>query len=117
MKPRHQSRVLPEISGQIYAADIFSLRTDTEWARKSYENAGFRLMENRQEEVVIDGMKRTVVFYEIRNNCGSRLVFPDEDAVFCTSLLPVDVTEINAADRPLRIFLTYDELHHMTRQI
>ena len=29
MKPRHQSRVLPEISGQIYAADIFSLRTDT----------------------------------------------------------------------------------------
>lgn len=46
---------------------------DNKWARKSYENAGFRLMENRQEEVVIDGMKRTVVFYEIRNNCGSRL--------------------------------------------
>lgn len=38
---------------------------DNTAARKSYENAGFCLVENRQEEVAIDGMTRIVVFYAI----------------------------------------------------
>ncbi|MBD5458327.1 MAG: GNAT family N-acetyltransferase [Lachnospiraceae bacterium] len=38
---------------------------DNTAARKSYENAGFCLVENRQEEVTIDGMTRIVVFYAI----------------------------------------------------
>lgn len=40
---------------------------DNKAARKSYENAGFRLMENRQEEVTIGESTRTVVFYVIEN--------------------------------------------------
>lgn len=44
---------------------------DNTRARKSYENAGFCLMEHRQEEVAIDGIARTVVFYEIENSHSS----------------------------------------------
>lgn len=40
---------------------------DNKGARKSYESAGFRLMENRQEDVMIDGVTRTVVFYAVEN--------------------------------------------------
>lgn len=34
-------------------------------AIKSYEKAGFKLLEGRQEEVIIDGVKRNVIFMEI----------------------------------------------------
>lgn len=34
-------------------------------ARKSYEKAGFRLLTDKQETVVIDGEEKGVVFYEI----------------------------------------------------
>lgn len=44
---------------------------DNTGARKSYENAGFCLVEHRQEEVTIDGIARTVVFYEIENSHSS----------------------------------------------
>lgn len=40
---------------------------DNKGARKSYENAGFYLIKDRQEEVTIDGITRTVVFYAIEN--------------------------------------------------
>lgn len=33
-------------------------------ARKSYENAGFRLMEGKQEKVVLEGVTRKVIFME-----------------------------------------------------
>lgn len=44
---------------------------DNTGARKSYENAGFCLAEHRQEEVMIDGIARTVVFYKIENSRSS----------------------------------------------
>lgn len=34
-------------------------------ARKSYERAGFKLLTNKQETMVIDGEEKKVVFYEI----------------------------------------------------
>lgn len=37
---------------------------DNVGARKSYENAGFRLIEGKQEEVTIEGVSRKVVFME-----------------------------------------------------
>ncbi|MDE5932989.1 MAG: GNAT family N-acetyltransferase, partial [Lachnospiraceae bacterium] len=44
---------------------------DNKGARKSYENAGFRLIKNRQEDVTIDGVTKTVVFYEIESSHSS----------------------------------------------
>lgn len=41
---------------------------DNTGARKSYENAGFSLMKDRQEKVTIDGFTRTVVFYAIEKS-------------------------------------------------
>ena len=62
-----------------YAFEELQLQTvflrvfaDNAAARKSYENAGFCLIENRQEEVAIGGIARTVVFYEIENSRGLR---------------------------------------------
>jgi len=40
---------------------------DNTGARKSYEKAGFCLIEDRQEEVTIDGVTRIVVFYAIES--------------------------------------------------
>lgn len=37
-------------------------------ARKSYEKAGFRLVENKREEIEIENEVRTVVFYIIKKN-------------------------------------------------
>lgn len=58
-----------------YAFEELRLRTiflrvfaDNKGARKSYENAGFQLMKDRQEEVTTDGMARTVVFYRMENS-------------------------------------------------
>lgn len=41
---------------------------DNMQARRSYEKAGFRLQEDRQEEVVTGGEARTVIFMEIKRN-------------------------------------------------
>ncbi|MCM1174281.1 MAG: GNAT family N-acetyltransferase [Blautia sp.] len=38
---------------------------DNAGARKSYEKAGFALIKDRREEVTMDGVTRTVVFYSI----------------------------------------------------
>lgn len=55
------------------AFDRLNLRTvflrvfaDNVQARRSYEKAGFRLQEGREETVIIDGEPRTVIFMEIR---------------------------------------------------
>lgn len=55
-----------------YAFEVLGLRSiflrvfaDNIRARKSYEKAGFRLLMDKQETVVIDGKKKEVVFYEI----------------------------------------------------
>lgn len=41
---------------------------DNTGARKSYERAGFRLVKNKQDEIVTEKETRTVVFY-IKNKC------------------------------------------------
>lgn len=45
---------------------------DNTGARTSYERAGFLLMSNKQEEIMIEGEVRTVVFYIIKNKCAGR---------------------------------------------
>lgn len=54
-----------------YAFDVMKLKSvflrlfeDNIAARKSYESAGFKLLEGRQETVTIDGVKRKVIFME-----------------------------------------------------
>lgn len=47
--------------------------SDNIGARKSYENAGFKLLEDKREEAVIDGNTREVLFYG--------LVFPKKGKV------------------------------------
>ena len=42
---------------------------DNAGARKSYERAGFRLVKNKQDEIVTEKEVRTVVFY-IKNKCA-----------------------------------------------
>lgn len=56
-----------------YAFEKLKLQTvflrvfaDNAGARRSYEKAGFQLITDRQEDVVIDGVVRKMVFYEIR---------------------------------------------------
>lgn len=55
-----------------YAFEKLRLKTiflrvfaDNIGAIKSYEKAGFKLLEGKQEDVVIDGVKREVIFMEV----------------------------------------------------
>ena len=56
-----------------YAFDKLKLGTvflrvfaDNTGARRSYEKAGFQLIKDKRENVVIDGVAREMVFYEIK---------------------------------------------------
>lgn len=46
---------------------------DNTGARISYERAGFCLVKNKREEIVIDGKVRTVVFYIIKKDTDSKM--------------------------------------------
>lgn len=45
---------------------------DNTRARKSYEKAGFRLVENKREELEMENEARTVVFYIIQKNAQAK---------------------------------------------
>ncbi|MCM1251740.1 MAG: GNAT family N-acetyltransferase [Clostridium sp.] len=49
---------------------------DNTGARTSYERAGFQLVTNKKEEIIIDGISRTVVFYIIKKSADAKM--PEE---------------------------------------